>query len=875
MSDLATLSIAVKSDAKTAARDLDTLTQSGTLAEKAMKLLAGTMAVIGFAVIAHEAASLAKESAILAARFETMGVVMRTAGLNAGYSSGQMAELEKALRKTGISMIESRNALTSLSTANIDLSKAAGLARAAQDLAVVAGINSSEAFARMIHGIKSGEQEVLKTMGLNVQWEASYKKLAATLNKSSNDLTENEKLQARLGVVMKASAGYAGIYEASMSTAGKQMLSMTRYVEDLKVKFGTVFGPVLIAGVQAATEALKGMSIGMDRLASDGTLGKIGATLGGATAAGITAILTPIRFVIEHFQELKVVAMAVGVAMAFAFAPAGLAAVQNLVLPLISSMVGLSSAVTAYAASATAATVATGALNAMLGFLASPLTAVVLGVTLAVGAAMALDNAIRGDIDAVKAAGAAMDAHIAKNKQWLGLREEALSLEKRIAALQADGTKEGVATREVRIQETIKRAKDPNKVYTAEEEENLKRYATRLVDAQVKLKAVEKGQSDNETAERKAAEATKAAEKVIKQQTETLEHERIKLSQGEQAAYAYALAKDGVTGAAQRKLVADWAANAALKDENESRDRAIAALLKEADAHTSLMDTLNPAAKMAREYADAVMLINKYTDEGPEKAMALKAAYDTMTPSGKASAAALKEVADQAKRLDNEALRLNQKDDYETKLTHLNALNATGKLLPEAYAKEMHKLLLESNTVWGAMAWSIESFADSGASALANFFNGTKTGFREMIASLLIDMEKLILKEQVVAPFLKWGTSALASAFGGPSTADYTQLGVGLPELATGTNYVPQDMLALIHEGEAVVPKQYNTGAGGGSVTNHTMIQVTVQRDGTATTKTQGDDAQMAAYIGKAVDARVAEALVEHQRVGGLLAGGR
>jgi hypothetical protein len=36
-----------------------------------------------------------------------------------------------------------------------------------------------------------------------------------------------------------------------------------------------------------------------------------------------------------------------------------------------------------------------------------------------------------------------------------------------------------------------------------------------------------------------------------------------------------------------------------------------------------------------------------------------------------------------------------------------------------------------------------------------------------------------------------------------------------IPELATGTNYVPQDMLAYLHEGEAVVPKKYNPDATG------------------------------------------------------------
>lgn len=36
-----------------------------------------------------------------------------------------------------------------------------------------------------------------------------------------------------------------------------------------------------------------------------------------------------------------------------------------------------------------------------------------------------------------------------------------------------------------------------------------------------------------------------------------------------------------------------------------------------------------------------------------------------------------------------------------------------------------------------------------------------------------------------------------------------------IPRLATGTNYVPQDMLAVIHEGEAVVPKKFNPYANG------------------------------------------------------------
>lgn len=42
--------------------------------------------------------------------------------------------------------------------------------------------------------------------------------------------------------------------------------------------------------------------------------------------------------------------------------------------------------------------------------------------------------------------------------------------------------------------------------------------------------------------------------------------------------------------------------------------------------------------------------------------------------------------------------------------------------------------------------------------------------------------------------------------------------GSGLPSYDIGTNYVPRDMLAQIHEGEAIVPKAFNPWAGGGGM---------------------------------------------------------
>jgi hypothetical protein len=55
----------------------------------------------------------------------------------------------------------------------------------------------------------------------------------------------------------------------------------------------------------------------------------------------------------------------------------------------------------------------------------------------------------------------------------------------------------------------------------------------------------------------------------------------------------------------------------------------------------------------------------------------------------------------------------------------------------------------------------------------------------------------------------------LAPAAGAEAFAAVASM-AGAASLDVGTNYVPRDMLAMIHEGEAVTPKEYNPAAGGG-----------------------------------------------------------
>jgi len=285
--DVATLVLAVDANAvKQGGVELDKFTQKGKGAEEqTKKLTTATGALrqaygdIAKAFAAWQIGGFIKDSAMMAARFETLGIVMKIAGNNAGYTRAETEKFAKSLQEQGISMMQSRDAVIQLATANIDLSKAAGLGRAAQDLAVVANINSSEAMMRMIQAIKAGEQEILRTMGMNVSWEASYKKLAAQLGINSTALTEQQKVMARTNAVLEESIKYQGIYEEAMGTAGKAISSLTRYWDNLKIKMGELFLPALSDSVDTLTRALKASNAELDKASKDGTVQNYGNSL--------------------------------------------------------------------------------------------------------------------------------------------------------------------------------------------------------------------------------------------------------------------------------------------------------------------------------------------------------------------------------------------------------------------------------------------------------------------------------------------------------------------------------------------------------------------------------------------------------------------
>jgi hypothetical protein len=212
---------------------------------------------MGLAFSALKIASFVKDAAAAGARYETLGIVLEQVGKNAGYSAQDMHKYADGVKNAGIQMDTARQVTVRMAQAQIDLSKSQQLARIAQDTAVIGNINSSEALERMIHGIQTAQTDVLRTIGINVSFEESYAKLAAQLGVTSNSLSQHQKMTARTNAVMEEGAKSAGVYEKAMETAGKQLTSFSRYVNDFAIEMGTAFNPATAEAVGAATAAMK------------------------------------------------------------------------------------------------------------------------------------------------------------------------------------------------------------------------------------------------------------------------------------------------------------------------------------------------------------------------------------------------------------------------------------------------------------------------------------------------------------------------------------------------------------------------------------------------------------------------------------------
>ncbi len=280
-----------------------------------------------------------KSAAELAARIETLGVVLNRTAKNAGVSTFALQTQVQQVKSLGITTQEATETVLQLVRANIDLSKSTELARAAQNLAVAAGENSSQTLGRLMAVIQTGNAELLRQVGIVTTAQQAYNDYGKTIGIAGNKLDEHQKKQALLTLILEKAKMEAGAYEEAMSTAGKQLTSFARYTEEAEAALGKALIPTLGLAIETATNFLKfwlALSPAMQAAAT--------AILAGAAAVAMFAgALAAAKFlgVIELVEKLAAAFVELRAAVAMEGAAGGIALFISELNPVVAILTAL------------------------------------------------------------------------------------------------------------------------------------------------------------------------------------------------------------------------------------------------------------------------------------------------------------------------------------------------------------------------------------------------------------------------------------------------------------------------------------------------------------------------------------------------------
>ncbi len=239
------------------------------------------------------------ESAKFAAVSQTYEVAMYAIGKANGYAEKQITDTAQQIHDQNMSWKNTRQAMGAAMAMRVNLDQLPQLVTMAQNQAVVRPDQTSgEILNNMLHGIQTGQTDVMRAAGVNVNFEDSYKRYARELPKSVEALSEAEKMQARYNATLAEAPKLAGVYKEAYDTPGKALQSMRQKVEDATEAIGKYFLPAMVKVVEAAKWALdeinKNPTVAKAVATSAGTLtGTAVGAAAGATIGGIAGSVLP------------------------------------------------------------------------------------------------------------------------------------------------------------------------------------------------------------------------------------------------------------------------------------------------------------------------------------------------------------------------------------------------------------------------------------------------------------------------------------------------------------------------------------------------------------------------------------------------------
>lgn len=237
------------------------------------------------------------------------------------------------------------------------------------------------------------------------------------------------------------------------------------------------------------------------------------------------------------------------------------------------------------------------------------------------------------------------------------------------------------------------------------------------------------------------------------------------------------------------------ALDAAAASAAAAQEKAAAIAAKQRDLDIQLLDaTGQTSAATAARRADALKALDN--DQQRATQMQIWAAQDAAEANAKAAEAA-QQAAQAAQQAAAEQARAQQQIRDEWQRTADSIFDTIRKLRGEVASP--------------AQSYAAAQAQFSIATAAARAGDQGAAGQLPQLAQSVVDLGKAIAVTRVDQQLLTARTIASLSA----TMEGMRQFGIEIPAFAAGTNRVPQDMLAMVHKDEAIIPAAFNPWAGG------------------------------------------------------------
>jgi phage-related protein len=248
--------------------------------------------------------AFAQQGLMLAGRFNEM----ENSAIAVGRSYGVVDDATRAAIDTisdaGIRYDIASSTALQLIRNQIDLANATDLVAIAQATGIIIGADSSETMGRLTHAIATGNTAMLGYMGILVKREEIEREAQETFGTTVNLLSQQEKMQARVNAIIKASAPIMGVYASAMESPTKALRSLTgREIPTLGAVMMQTFIPAFKTGVDAVRGIVKAITAAMDE---GGALYPVLVNLGAAASLVADGFKAAADFIAEWIKNLQI-----------------------------------------------------------------------------------------------------------------------------------------------------------------------------------------------------------------------------------------------------------------------------------------------------------------------------------------------------------------------------------------------------------------------------------------------------------------------------------------------------------------------------------------------------------------------------------------